>query len=215
MDKHLRDVFSNVYATKRWGDGESASGSGSSIAATGQLSKWLTGLVTQAYFSYPAIHSVLDIPCGDYNWQRTWVEGTGIRYYGGDIVPVFPEDYQPDNVSFQQLDITTSDLPSVDLVLVRDCFVHLSFAQIKSAMRNLMRDSNKWKWIAMTTFPAMRQNSETVCPAWRPLNMRATPFMFPEPFLSTLERRDVKTKYRDKSIAVWRREQLEACSFLL
>ncbi len=214
MDDHLRDVFSNVYATKRWGDGESASGSGSSIAATKQLSKWLTGLVTQAYFSYPAINSVLDIPCGDYNWQRNWVEETGIRYYGGDIVPVFPENCQSDDISFHQLDITTSDLPSVDLVLVRDCFVHLSFDQIKSAMRNLLRESNAWKWIAMTTFPRMRQNKDTVCPSWRPLNMRAAPFMFPEPFLSTIER-DVKTKYRDKSIAVWRREQLESCSFLL
>jgi FMN-dependent NADH-azoreductase len=65
----------------------------------------------------------------------------GMLYVGADIVDEliqsnkrkYPKHY------FRVLDITQDELPKVDLMMVRDCLVHLSDADVKKALTNIKR----------------------------------------------------------------------------
>uniref|UniRef100_UPI002157A42F class I SAM-dependent methyltransferase n=2 Tax=Pseudomonadota TaxID=1224 RepID=UPI002157A42F len=73
------------------------------------------------------IRSVLDIPCGDFNWMRH-VDLGGVHYIGADIVPELVEHnrrtYRGPRIQFEHLDVIASPLPKVDAVLCRDGLVH-------------------------------------------------------------------------------------------
>lgn len=79
------------------------------------------------------ISSILDVPCGDFNWMQL-LELQGISYIGGEIVkPLVSElniKFSGDGVAFLQMDITKNKLPKCDLVLNRDCLFHLSYHDI-------------------------------------------------------------------------------------
>ena len=77
----MRDVFTQIYRTNKWGGNESRSGKGSSLAQTQQVRNALPGLL-QAF----RIRSMLDLPCGDFQWMKE-VDLRGVDYLGADIVP--------------------------------------------------------------------------------------------------------------------------------
>jgi len=62
-------------------------------------------------------------------------------YIGGDIVvPLIvsvADKYSSPTRSFRVMDLTKDVLPDCDLILVRDCFIHLSFESIFAAVRNI------------------------------------------------------------------------------
>lgn len=65
-EANLHDVFTDIYRTNRWGSDETRSGPGSEllrmkrvIAQLGELNRDL------------GVSSVLDAPCGDFNWMQT------------------------------------------------------------------------------------------------------------------------------------------------
>jgi len=58
-------VFTNIYNTNRWGSSESVSGLGSELKNTEVLVEFLGKL-----FRELGIQSVLDLPCGDFNWMK-------------------------------------------------------------------------------------------------------------------------------------------------
>lgn len=59
-----KEVFTEIY-NNNWKSLESISGRGSEISHTSSLIKDLENLLNR-----PNISSVLDIPCGDFNWMR-------------------------------------------------------------------------------------------------------------------------------------------------
>src|SRR5215467_8744490 len=73
-------IFTRIYARNSWGDAESRSGTGSNIARTELLRARLTRLLKDL-----GVRSILDLPCGDFNWMRL-TELPGIEYIGGDVV---------------------------------------------------------------------------------------------------------------------------------
>src|SRR5215471_12332876 len=73
-------IFTRIYARNSWGDAESRSGTGSNIARTELLRARLTRLLKDL-----GARSILDLPCGDFNWMRL-TELPGIEYTGADIV---------------------------------------------------------------------------------------------------------------------------------
>src|SRR5438552_4004881 len=79
MQSHSR-IFDRIYHRNRWGDWESASGSGSNLAQTRVVRRVLPLLVEEL-----GCRSLLDIPCGDYFWMK--MLDMDIDYTGGDIVP--------------------------------------------------------------------------------------------------------------------------------
>lgn len=123
------DRFTAIYENNYWRSDESISGSGSTLDYTVNLRENLPAL-----FEKHNIKQVLDAPCGDYNWMNVVVEETGIDYIGGDIVaPLIADNQQKygrDGVRFMHLDITAGPLPKSDMMIVRDCLFHLSYADI-------------------------------------------------------------------------------------
>jgi SAM-dependent methyltransferase len=173
MNSNLEQTFTSIFNTRAWHSNESISGNGSELKQTQQLINELPNL-----FKKYDIRSVLDIPCGDFNWMQH-VDRTGIDYIGADIVePLIEANKQkyPD-VHFQHLDLTKSELPKVDLILARDVFVHMTYETIIAALENIINSG--CKYLLTTSFTGMDSNRDlTYNGDWRPLNLLVAPFKF-------------------------------------
>jgi SAM-dependent methyltransferase len=199
MFRSKKDIFDEMYKKRGWGNEETLSGTGSTVKNTEKLVRLLPTI-----FSQYKIDSVLDIPCGDFNWMKE-VEMGGIKYYGADIVEALIERnkklYTKNAYSFFVADVTTSVLPNVDFILCRDCLVHLSYKDIFAALRNI-RDSHT-KYLLTTTFPG-HQNVNIVTGNWRPINLGASPFNFPKALHVYYEDYSaIKGEYGDKALGLW------------
>jgi hypothetical protein len=198
----LNAVFTAIYRTNRWGSDETRSGTGSERARTRGIAAELGVLIRDL-----GIRSVLDIPCGDFNWMQD-VSLDGIRYAGYDIVA----DLITDNLarhggpgrSFRVLDFTADPVPKADLgadlILCRDALVHLSYQHIFAALKHF-HDSGS-KYLLTTTFASTQENVDIGAGWWRPINMQRSPFNLPEP-LRTLGDGESDDFYADKVLALW------------
>jgi SAM-dependent methyltransferase len=195
--------FTRIYKENRWADSESASGTGSNLFETTQIRAVLPGL-----FSSLGVRSVLDAPCGDFNWMRT-LAGLLDRYDGLDIVAEIiarnQAAYGSDRIAFRCGNLIADPLPRADMILCRDCLVHLSLSDIFRALRNIKASGATW--LATTTFSGPRPNIDIVTGDWRALNLRSAPFNFPEPAASVDERCPTPG-FNDKLLAIWRVDQL-------
>src|SRR3954471_18881233 len=77
----IEEIFTTYYRENVWINDESVSGDGSTLEYTKNLRQELPLL-----FETLQINSILDAPCGDFNWFREVSRGP-ISYVGGDIVP--------------------------------------------------------------------------------------------------------------------------------
>jgi SAM-dependent methyltransferase len=201
--KSVAEIFTETYQNRYWKSNESISGNGSELGQTEVLRAELPTL-----FQDFGIRSLLDLPCGDFNWmQHTDLQG--IKYFGGDIVEDLvlrnQEEFGNEDRSFLLLDLLTDDLPDVDCILVRDCLVHFSFAHIQQALDNLKR--SKITYLLTTSFPNFSQNEDIQTGYWRPLNLQKAPCFFPEPLVTINEKcTEVKGAYADKSLCLWKIE---------
>jgi hypothetical protein len=183
------------------------SGPGSSVERTSVFRDEIARLVRDL-----RADSLLDAPCGDFNWMRMLDFGE-IGYVGVDIVPELiatnKQRYGDRQRQFLCLDITRSRLPRADVILSRDFFVHLSFADCMAAIANFRR-SGATHLIA-TTFVARTNNEDINTGGWRPLNLERAPFNFRPPLMLIDERRtEDDGHYRDKHLGLWRLEQPSA-----
>tara|TARA_R110002111_G_scaffold117466_4_gene179538 strand:- start:17230 stop:17832 length:603 start_codon:yes stop_codon:yes gene_type:complete len=169
----MRDIFERIFNTNGWSSAESVSGTGSTMEQTTVIRERLPEL-----FKKYAIKTLLDIPCGDFHWMNL-VPKEGIKYIGADIVGGLVDRLsESHHHDFRVLDVTMSPLPVVDLILTRDCFVHLSYAAIFAAVQNIRASGSKY--LLTTTF-SDRENREIQTGDWRPINLQAEPFLFPAP----------------------------------
>jgi len=191
----IENVFTHIYEINLWGSSESVSGSGSTLEGTKLIRQELPRIINQ--FS---IQSILDVPCGDFNWMNH--VPLEIPYIGVDIVkPLISKvqhTYQSEKRKFLHLDLTKDELPNADLVLCRDCLVHLSISNIFLALKNIKRSGAKY--LLTTTYPTINFNAEIINGAWRPLNLMLPPFNFPAPLLVYNEGHAVD---KAKAIALW------------
>jgi SAM-dependent methyltransferase len=190
------DLFTEYYNTNEWQCQESRSGPGSTIQQTRKLVSELPAL-----FSTFKIKSILDLPCGDFNWMKT-VAMDGINYTGADLVAELIADnkIKYPNVNFVQLDLLTDLLPTVDLIVCRDCLVHFSNHAVRRALFNICL--SKSKYLLTTTFPNHTTSGDLRMGAWRPLNLQSEIFNLSEPLFVINEGLDID-HYRDKSMALW------------
>ncbi|MGW4829431.1 class I SAM-dependent methyltransferase [Amycolatopsis japonica] len=195
-----QDRFTYIFRSRLWSS-SSASGPGSESVQTRELSDQLPPLLARF-----GVRTLLDLPCGDYGWLSE-VDLDLDRYIGADIVPdlidLNAERFRGDPVhEFQVLDLTADPLPAADLVLCRDCLVHLSFADIERALRNLRRSGSRY--LLTTTFTDLGTNNDIVTGDWRPLNLCREPFGFPEPLAVLVEGcTEEGGAYADKSLGLW------------
>lgn len=199
-DKPVDAIFTRIYQENLWGDSESRSGSGSNDLQTERIRAELPNMIGKF-----GITSLLDIPCGDFHWMKL-VDLNGVDYCGADIVPDVAASnnvkYASQNRRFMTINLIDDPLPQVDLILVRDCMVHLSFAQIHQALSNIA-DSNS-RYLLMTTFTGDRMNRDISTGDWRPLNFCREPFLLPPPIALIQEQSsEFGGKFSDKSLGLW------------
>jgi SAM-dependent methyltransferase len=196
-----QEIFTKIYLENRWGSRESVSGVGSEIIQTQKLVKELNRLIKDL-----KINSILDIPCGDFNWMKK-VDLDSIQYLGADIVSDLIErnkisNEEPGKIEFKVLDIISDKLPKVDLIIVRDCLVHFSNKDVLAAWENLKSSGSKY--ILTTTFPRHFPNFDIATGDWRPLNLFIEPFFLSNP-LNILNENCTEENgaYQDKSMGLW------------
>jgi len=200
MRRKYEDQFTKIFTTRYWGSKESVSGGGSDQDATRVVRRMLPRI-----FSAKETKSFLDAPCGDFHWMQS-VDLAGIDYTGGDIVaPLIEQNrerHQRAGIRFLHLDVIHDRLPAADLVLCRDCLVHLPLADATKALRNIARSGSRW--LLTTTFPSRTENKEIAAGEWRPLNLQIAPFYLPDPEELINEAcTDADGAYADKSLGLW------------
>ena len=206
----MEEVFTKIFESRTWLAGESISGPGSEVSHAGKMA----GEIEMVVRDY-SIGSMLDLPCGDAKWIRK-VDFGNCRYIGADIVSELIENIRKEcesKMEFIQLDLTQDDLPLVDLIMVRDCFVHFSYSDIYSALNNIRRAGIKY--ILTTIFTEHQLNYDIVTGDWRPLNLEAKPFHFPAPLRIILEPKfsGFESEHKGKSLALWQVDQLSQNDF--
>jgi hypothetical protein len=158
------------------------------------------------------VRTILDAPCGDFNWMRDVLAERDVFYTGVDIVDELIarniQAHRTPRCRFMCGDMTRIDLPEADLVLCRDGLVHLSFADARAAIRNLRRSRSRY--LLVTTFIDRSKNEDVPTGGWRTLNLEAPPFSFPSP-LALVDERCTHTGgiYRDKRLGLWELASLE------
>jgi len=198
-------VFDRVNAENLWQDPESASGSGSSLHQTETLRRELPALLRRL-----GVRSLLDAPCGDFNWMRL-VELGDITYTGVDMVSSLVERcgrvYAGSGRRFETRNIITDPLPRADAILSRDCLNHLSYEPTFAALGNFRATGATF--LLATTYTSRDSNWDIVTGSWRPMNLEVKPFAFPPMLDRIIEgSTEFDGDFVDKTLAAWRLDSL-------
>lgn len=192
-------VFREIHDRNLWGHAESLSGPGSTLENTSTLRQTLPRIVAKY-----GLRRVVDAPCGDFNWMRKTV-GIFDEYVGVDIVPDLVAANQRrfggPGVRFECADITRDVLPACDLILTRDCFIHLPSWLIRDALRTFRRSGASHLLLSSDAHDAGYWEIPTG--GLRPINFRRPPFSFPEPLETIIE-----DGYENRHICLWRLDDI-------
>lgn len=194
------DIFTQYYKNNTWSGKESVSGPGSDYEQTKFLIPEL-----EIMLKYLNIKSMLDIPCGDFNWIKR-VNLDKINYHGCDIVEDLiasnNKKYKTNTINFSVMNLVEDKIPQVDLVMVRDCLVHLPTKDVMKALKNI-KDS-KSKYLLTTNFVWNHQNDnqDINIGEWRRINLQKTPYNFNYPERIIVEG-NIQSNDRDKTMSLW------------
>ncbi|HEY2973839.1 MAG TPA: class I SAM-dependent methyltransferase [Pyrinomonadaceae bacterium] len=195
----LKTVFSEIYHKNVWQDPESVSGRGSTLARTAAIMSDLPSLLKELQAK-----TLLDAACGDFNWIRYTKLGV-VKYTGADVVPDLIARnrrlYGGEGRAFVVLDVTKDRLPSADVILCRDCLIHLSFGSIHASVANFKRADARY--LICTTHTTVQENTDCPDGGWRSVNLQLPPFNFPPPLKLIVEDAEL-----GKCLGVWRLDEL-------
>ncbi|MDX2113482.1 MAG: class I SAM-dependent methyltransferase [Alphaproteobacteria bacterium] len=134
LSKNRIQAFSDLYHKKLLGDYETTSGNGSTLVNSSRMRRGLSEFISWG------VGSVLDVGCGDFNWQRA-LQLNGCQILAVDVVPELIEKnkkiYTQPNIRFDVMDIVTTIPPAHDLVICRDLFTHFPSSDIVAAVNNI------------------------------------------------------------------------------
>lgn len=206
--KFLKQKFSEIYAKNIFGGSASRSGAGSDLVQTETIRRELPALLAKLH-----VRSFLDAPCGDWYWMRQL--DLGVETYIGvdiveDLIAKNQREFGNTSTNFHCINLTQDELPKVDLIFSRDCFVHLSLEDALRVIANYKRSGSKY--LLTTTFVNRNRNSDLVEKNrfWRPLNMQLPPFNFPPPLMLINEGcTEEGGLYTDKCLGLWFLNDLE------
>lgn len=206
----IENRFLLIYKNNYWKSNESISGVGSTIIQTENLRKKLPIILEDL-----KIKSLLDAPCGDFNWMQHVLNGSKINYTGIDIVsPLIKElnkKYSSDSVKFIHKNLLEQPLPYCDLLISRDFLFHLSYKDINKFIKNYIESNIPY--ILTTTHHNLVGflNHDIVSGDYRKIDLFSAPFKFPVEVLYNIQ--DYKKPEPPRSMCLWSRSQiLEAYS---
>lgn len=190
--------FEDIYRTGVWTHGDTSvpgSGHGSSLEATGSIRKRLPGLLKEL-----GTQRLLDAGCGDLTWMGRI--DLPCDYVGVDIVSAVVRDndrlYGSPKHEFILADLVSDQLPEADTVLCREVLFHLSFADVTSALKNIV--SKQRQFVILTTDKDTSFNADIESGDFRVLNLERKPFRLPP---ALIEIRDDAVASR-RLLGVWR-----------
>ena len=195
--------FQYIYKFNYWKGGKSSSksGYGSEIENTKKIIQSLSYFIKNYN-----IKTVLDIPCGDFNWFKK-MNFTELKYTGADIVKemidINNKKYSQDNIKFKVMDLLNDDLGDYDLIFNRDCLIHFDDKEIFKVLRNVSK--TKSKYFATTSYLNSSKNIESkLTDNWRPLNLTIYPFMLNKPFKILDDQSNENTITESKKILIYK-----------
>lgn len=205
--KNTAEIFTEYYKTNFWQNPETLSGDGSTSEYTETLRKQLPIL-----FAKLEVATLLDAPCGDYNWFQHVLRPTGLQYTGGDIVGELIERnnqiFSNETTRFVTLDIITDKLPPAQLWMCRDVLFHFSNEDIFKTLSNLVRSDIDY--FLTSSHTEVRENEDIPTGWFRLLNLREPPFNFPEPIL---EINDYVKGFPVRKMGLWTRRAISETLF--
>jgi len=175
---------------------ESIAGYGSSLGNVHALIRELPNIFVE--FN---IKSMMDVPCGDYFWMNR-VPKDGVQYIGGDLVDEQVEMVRATypHLDVRKINLITDTLPKVDLIFVRDCFIHLPFEFIQRSLKNCVDSGSTY--LMASSCPEVRVNDELGgVIGWRPLSLEQAPFNLPTPLKVVSEEHDYNP---EKCMCIWK-----------
>lgn len=174
----VKEKFTQIYKNNEWGNSESKSGGGSTIKKTEPMREWLLEMIDKY-----DICSMLDAPCGDFNWMRKMLFPQNFIYIGVDIVNELiinnQRKYGKPLKNFLIRDIIVEPLPRMDMILCKDLFLHLSFEDSRKVINNFKNSGAKYL-IASNSFTHKENRDQKTGGAYRCINLQKEPFNFPE-----------------------------------
>jgi len=192
-------IFRGIYHSNAWGSAESKSGVGSTLENTQALRAALPPLMQEL-----GVTSLLDVPCGDFNWMR-YTDLGHVSYIGGDIIDEIVTSNQQRHAQpgreFRKIDILASDLPRCDLIMVRDLFNHFPTKEVLACLRRI--NATGFKFLLVGHYGNVTSNADTHMGGSRPINFRLPPFSFPEPVRTILEDYEPHREL-GRSMTLWR-----------
>lgn len=177
----MKKIFTDIYSNKKWKCPETASGAGSTLSWTKNLRTGLP-LILKGL----EVKTFLDVPCGDFNWAKE-INWGSVHYIGGDIVKELIERntelYDDEKISFKQIDLSKDKLPQADIILIRDCLMHMSVKDAEKCLKNVR--NNDIKYLLASTYPDRKQNnlSFKTSASLSRHNLEASPFNFSKPIM--------------------------------
>ena len=205
MDR--KENFIQNYLNNGFNGKQSISGPGSDLENTVTLRKKLITLLNQMN-----IKILIDAPCGDFWWMQHILPKTSIeKYIGIDIVPKLIEQvnnhYGTDKIIFKCQDIAEEFNEQGDLVICRDCLVHLSFESALKVLTNFANSSVKY--FLITTFDREKNYDYPDGTSHYLMDLTKSPFNLPKPTVSINEEcPEWNGIYNDKSLGFWTREEI-------
>jgi hypothetical protein len=199
------DKFTWIYRNNYWGIDESLSGPGSTLEYTENLRLELPKLLKDFNIS-----SILDLPCGDFNWMKILMPTLNVNYIGGDIVQDLVDsnnsNYKNDSIEFIKLNLTKDSLPYSDLMICRDCLFHLSFEDIQKFLMNYV--DSKIPYLLTTTHKNNNnfQNTDIQTGDHRSIDLFLHPFNFPKTPLVRID--DFLLPEPEREMCLFSREQI-------
>jgi SAM-dependent methyltransferase len=193
----VKERFTEIYENNLWCSPESVSGGGSEMQNTKVIRRELPELIQKF-----GIKSILDIPCGDWNWMKD-VDLCGASYIGADIVEPLIElnKAKYTNIDFRVLDLINDTLPKVDLVFTRDCLGHLSNENVHKAIENIKRSGSKY--LLATSFTKWKVNPDIEDGGWKCINLMIPPFQLNPIYLINEDCQEGYPHYNDKCMILF------------
>ena len=186
VEKRFSDIFNDNY----WLDGESKSGSGSSLSTTKNIRTILPKIFDKFF-----IKKIFDAPCGDFNWMFHVLKNNKIDYLGADIVDnliiLNKKKYENNKIKFKKLDIRFDKLPKSDLMICRDCLSHFSYDDIYLFFNNFI--SSEIKYLLLTSHLNDKlkfKNKDIVTADFRLIDFFSEPFNFKKNYIYSFDDRE-------------------------
>ena len=204
----LKKKFTLIFKFNYWSSTDSKSGTGSTIESTVNIRKNLDFVIKK--FN---IQKILDVPCGDFFWMRDFLKDQNVIYQGGDVVEELvlelKKNYENDNKKFFNIDITKDRLPSADLLLCRDCFIHFSNEDIIKTLINFSESNINYFLVTHTINDTLKKNEDIYTGEYRFIDLFSEPFNLDQKTLTSFQDDPMKRQINDqKQMSLWTKSQI-------